>query len=67
MKIEQKTADALRVLGRTLPDHSSIELCLMTEAGRPVCHRFSVRGGVVHHSGSHSDDFVRGGEGPLAP
>ena len=64
--IKRKTVDALVSLGLTLPDNSSIELCVVSDAGRPVCHRFSVRGGAVHHSESHSHDFVQSGQGNLS-
>ena len=65
MDISRKTARELSRLGETLPENSNIELCLVDEAGRRVCHRFSVHDGVVHHQESHSADFVRSGKGPL--
>jgi hypothetical protein len=65
MKIPAKTMSELRALGATLPEYSSIELCLPGEGGKRVCHRFGVVGGVLHHHESHSADFVTAGKGPL--
>ena len=65
MNISKRTMKGLRLLGKTLPDHSNIELCLRDEGGRSVCHRFSVFKGVVHHNESHSANFVKAGMGPI--
>lgn len=65
MNISRKTMKVLNNLGATLPDYSNIELCLMDENGRRVCHKFGVLDGVVHHHESHSAEFVRAGTGPL--
>jgi len=65
MNMSKKTMKILLELGETLPDYSNIELCLLGEGGKRVCHKFGVLGGVVHHHESHSADFVKAGMGPL--
>jgi len=65
MELLESTKRALNRLAETLPDQSNIELCMSDSAGRRACHRFMVISGVVHHSGSHSDDTVISGTGPV--
>ena len=66
MELPKSTIQALKTLGRTLPSHSHIEICTREKDERNVCHRFTVTEGVVHHSGSHSADFVKHASGKLA-
>ncbi len=65
MNMSDRTIRALKDLGLSLPDQSNIELCILDQRGQRACHKFRVVGGVVHHSESHSHDFVTGGTGPL--
>ncbi len=65
MKLERGTVDALKELGRNLPENSSLQLCVPGKDGGHVCHRFRVAGGRIHHSESHSDKDVLAGSGPL--
>lgn len=65
MNMSARTIRALKDLGQSLPDHSNIELCVLDRRGQRECHKFRVVDGVVHHSESHSHDFVTVGTGPL--
>jgi len=65
MKIEGQLLGALQELGRSLPEHTSLQMCVPEGDGSHVCHSFRVSGGRIHHSGSHSDEFVESGSGAL--
>jgi hypothetical protein len=65
MDVNEKTLKALRELAKTLPTHSSVDLCIRDKRGRGVCHKFRVVDGVMHHGGSHSNEFVLSGKGAL--
>jgi hypothetical protein len=65
MKLERDAIDALKELGRKLPENSSLQLCVPGSGSGHVCHRFRVSGGCIHHSESHSDKDVLAGSGPL--
>ena len=65
MEVSTETLRALRVLAGTLPTNSSVDLCVRDERGRGVCHKFRVVDGVMHHGGSHSNEFVLPGKGAL--
>ena len=65
MNMSPETLRALRELGKTLPTNSSVDVCVLDERGRGVCHKFRVVDGVMHHGGSHSHEFVLSGQGEL--
>jgi hypothetical protein len=65
MKLEREAIEALKELGRKLPENTSLKLCVPGDGGVHVCHRFRIAGGRIHHSESHSDTDVLAGSGPL--
>ena len=65
MNIDKETLGALRALAKTLPTNSSVDICVRDEKGRGTCHKFRVVDGVIHHGGSHSNEFVLSGKGAL--